>query len=388
VTLREALSRSLNIATVDLADLLGVSAVRSYALRFGLNLSSEDNNLALSLGSMTYGVSPAELCAAYCALANGGTRVAPHLISEISDQDGHILYRAENSGSRAVQESTAYMLTDMLKTAATSGSAKALASAGVPVAGKTGTVSDSDGSTRDIWTAAYTPDLAISVWMGYDFPDENHRLPASEGGSGYPARLCAALLKSCSDRLSGAEFKKPASVRSVLLDRLALERDEVLLSTEQTPPEYVVTELFHEDNLPHSFSGNWTAPAQVTDLALLSGNGETPVLQFTARDETAEYLVLRTIGGVTDVAATLTGTPGSVIRFADTEADLSTDVSYAILPRHRLLHEHGTLLTGKESAAVTYSPGGVMNLLFGSDGITPTPEPADIELNKTQSMFG
>lgn len=388
VTLREALSRSLNIATVDLADLIGVNAVRNYAVRFGLDLDLQDSSLALSLGSMTHGVSPAELCAAYAALANGGTRVEPHIIRCIEDAEGRVLYRAPSPEGRAVKDSTAYMLTDMLKTAAATGSAKALASAGIPTAGKTGTVSDVDGSTRDIWTAAYTPDLALTVWMGYDSPDDSHRLPSSEGGSGYPARLCAAFLKSIRPQLSCADFTRPPSVRTALVDSLALEADKVLLATEKTPADYVTTELFHPENMPQDFSDNWSAPEPIDDLILLSGYGETPVLQFTAKSGNAEYLVLRSCGGVTDAVATLSGAEGDELRFADDTADLSETISYTVLPRHKLLYERGTLLSGKESAAVTYSPGGVMNLLFGSDGAEPTPEPADIELNDRQSMFG
>jgi len=68
----------LNIAAVDLADLIGVNAVRSYALRFGLELSAQDANLALALGSMTEGVSPAALCGAYASLSNGGIGIQPH----------------------------------------------------------------------------------------------------------------------------------------------------------------------------------------------------------------------------------------------------------------------------------------------------------------------
>lgn len=388
VTLREALSRSLNIATVDLADLIGMSAVRNYAVRFGLDLAPEDSNLALSLGSMTYGISPAQLCGAYCALANGGLQIAPHLITHISNADGREIYRADTSPRRAVQDSTAYMITDMLKTAATSGSAKVLASASIPVAAKTGTVSDSDGSTRDIWTAAYTPELVLTVWMGYDTPDSAHRLPSSEGGSGYPARICTALLKQCKDSLGGADFAKPAAVRTALLDRLALEEDKILLATAQTPPEYVTAELFCEESLPQDFSDNWTSPAQITDLKLLSSHGETPVLQFTSNSDTAEYLILRSSENQTDIAAVLTGADGDLLRFADTQADLSESASYTVLPRHRLLFEQGKLLTGKESAAVTYSPGGIMSLFFGSGGTQATPEPADIELNDSQSMFG
>lgn len=280
------------------------------------------------------------------------------------------------------------MLTDMLRTAAASGSAKALSSASMPVAAKTGTVSDADGSTRDVWTAAYTPDLALTVWMGFDAPDADHRLSSSEGGSGYPAHMCASFLKSVSINLANAEFKRPASVRTVLLDRLALEHDAVRLATERTPVEYTVAELFHPDRLPETFSTEWTAPESIGDLKLISRSGETPVIEFTACSDVADYLVLRTVDGETQTIASLTGQMGETLRYADPEADLTRRAQYSILPRHRLLYERGELLTGKESAAVTYSPGGLLDWFLPSESEPSTPEPAEIELQDATSIFG
>lgn len=385
VTLREALSRSLNIATVDLADLIGVNSVRNYAVRFGLDLSPNDVNLALSLGSMTEGIAPDELCAAYCALSNGGTRVNAHLIESIEDSDGHVLFRAELSDRRAVKPSTAYMLTDMLKTAASAGSAKALSSVGIPIAAKTGTVSDKDGSTRDIWTAAYTPDLAVTVWMGYDTPDSEHSLASTEGGSGYPARLCASLLTKIKPILSGSDFPMPSDVRTALIDALALEEDAVLLATERTPSDYISAELFHPDKLPSEFSTLWNAPQTVDDLMLLSKSGETPVLQFTSKSSLADYLILRTMDDDTVIAGVLSGQPGERLRFADTDADPARRIRYTILPRHKLLYERGEWLTGKESAAVAHTPGGLLDLFDRSEE-TPSPE-AEFEIDSDQSIF-
>ena len=113
-----------------------------------------------------------------------------------------------------------------------------MASAGIPVAAKTGTVSDSDGSTRDVWTAAYTPDLALTVWMGFDAPDGEHEMSSSEGGSGCPARLCAAFLNAVSDQLSGRDFAQPSSVRTVLVDTLALQAHDVRLAVNGQCPVY------------------------------------------------------------------------------------------------------------------------------------------------------
>ena len=388
VTLRQALSRSLNIATVALADEIGTPAVRNYAGRFGIPLSPEDSNLSLALGSLTDGVSPARLGAAYCALANGGTRVEPHAIRAILDVDGVAVYRESAPEDRAVSAETAYMLTDMLKTAATGGSARALAACGMPVAGKTGTVSDADGSSRDLWTAAYTPQVVVAVWMGYDRPDAAHSLSASEGGSGYPARLCAEFLGSISDCLNGADFKRPSGIKTALLDALALENEKTaLLSAEKTPGEYTLAELFHDGDMPTAFSDNWDEPMGVRDLKLLTGPGETPVIAFTALEDGVEYAITRTVDGQSVEIAALRGEPGQELRFADDALDLSREAEYAVLPRNALLYEEGTLLAGPRSAAVRYSPGGLLNAIMGVGREETPPTPAEIEFEPEASWF-
>lgn len=388
VTLREALSRSLNIATVDLADLIGVQTLRNYALHFGIPLSSQDTNLALSLGSLTDGVSPADMGAAYCTLANGGLKVQAHCIRSITDSDGNIIYQADIPNEQAVSDSTAYMITDMLKTAASSGSAKALSSCGFPVAAKTGTVSEPSGGTRDIWTIAYTPEIAVSVWMGFDNPSAGHSLPSYIGGSGYPAKLCASFLADISNELSGKDFSRPSEIKSALIDAVALENDhKALLATEKTPAEYAVEELFLEASLPQAFSTNWTAPAAARDFRLLSKSGETPILAFTASDSTAEYVLLRSTDGETREIAILNGQDGREQRFADIDHDPSLPAVYSILPRNSLLYEKGILLTGPESPKIQYSPDGLLNKIMGVGAAEATQTPTDIKLSSDQSLF-
>lgn len=365
VTLREALSRSLNVATVDLADLIGMQAVRNTIGRFGIALAAQDVNLSLSLGSMTHGVSPARLCAAYCALANGGMRVEPHAIRRITDARGHILYEARPLNESAVSPETAFLVTDMLKTAASEGSAKALAKAGIPVMGKTGTVGESGGGNRDIWTVACTPELAVAVWMGFDEPDSRHAMPDYAGGSSYPAQLCAALIGKTANQLSGKDFTAPESLVPLRIDRAALsESHQVLLAAANTPDKYTQLEWFPKDSQPDTTSDLWNAPEAVDDLVLLSDHGETPVLAFTCKSAAADYLVLRRSGETTDVAAVLNGEPGNIIIWTDPDPDMNTIYDYSILPRHRLLYESGTLLTGLESQAVTHSPGGFLSRMF------------------------
>jgi len=367
VTLREALARSLNVATVDLADLIGMQNVRSAIASFGIPLAAQDVNLSLALGSMTHGVSPARLCAAYCALANGGIQTEPHTIRRITDRRGKIIYEAPGKQERAVSPQTAFLISDMLKTAASEGSAKALSGAGMPIMGKTGTVGEAGGGNRDIWTIAATPDVAAAVWMGFDEPGGQYVLPDYAGGSSYPARLCAAFYRETAHLHSGADFPAPDGLVPLRIDRTALEEDKtVLLAAANTPEKHTQLEWFPEDRAPTEISRLWNPPESIDDLTLLGETGDPPAIAFTARSSTADYLVLRRHENETEIAAVLHSAPGNLIIWADTQANPDEFYSYSVLPRHRLLYESGTLLTGEESSSVNYSPGGLLNRILGA----------------------
>ena len=158
-------------------------------------LSDQDVNLSLALGSLTDGVSPAELGAAYCALANGGMRVTPHFIRSIEDADGPrgVSRPGRGRAGRAARHRL-YAHRHAQDRRPLRQRPGPEAKRACPWRARPAPWPTTRGGTRDIWTVAYTPELAVSVWMGYDSPDDEHSLPASEGGSGYPARLCAAFL--------------------------------------------------------------------------------------------------------------------------------------------------------------------------------------------------
>jgi len=85
VSIRSALSSSLNVACVSLMNQIGVQAGRDYLQMVGIPLDARDANLSLALGSMTYGVSPVQLAAAYAPFGNGGLFHPAHFIRKISD---------------------------------------------------------------------------------------------------------------------------------------------------------------------------------------------------------------------------------------------------------------------------------------------------------------
>lgn len=184
ITLADALALSRNTATVRLLNDLGVSRLIDVARRAGVR-SPLQPELALGLGVSE--VNLLELTASYTAIANGGYRVAPHAILEISDRDGNIFYLRTKEGlSSAFDQRHVKALDDVLAQVVSRGTGQAARLSSVRVAGKTGTTQN----YRDAWFVGYTPNLVTGIWMGNDDNSPMNRV----GGGGYPARLWRAYV--------------------------------------------------------------------------------------------------------------------------------------------------------------------------------------------------
>ena len=166
ITLREALVRSANAATVRVSNDIGITRVANMATLLGIH-SALPRVPALALGAGE--VTPIELTAAYAPFGNGGYRVTPHMMVQVSDVFGHELWRAQAPASaRVIDSSDAFLVTSMLRSVVDEGTGRAVRSAGIrgPVAGKTGTTNDG----ADVWFVGYTPTLVSAVWFGLDTP--------------------------------------------------------------------------------------------------------------------------------------------------------------------------------------------------------------------------
>ena len=293
VTVRQALKNSLNIPAVKVMQAVGVESCRRYLQSVGIPLDDRDWNLSLALGSMTYGTSPVQMAAAYIPFANGGTYYAPYFIERITDQSGKVVYQHQDSGTRVLSAQNAYLMTSLLKTVITSGTGTRLNSAGTPVAGKTGTVNMTGGGNRDAWMNAYTPALSTAVWMGYDDPDDNHRLSNSVSGGTNPASLARNFLKAWYDGKKKPTFQNPGGFVTVTLDKKAIEwRGEPMLATSLTPDAYKFSEIFIEGTQPTKKSDVWQPPASARSFYVTHDGDGQPQLVITASDA-AVYRVQR-----------------------------------------------------------------------------------------------
>ena len=352
VTLRAALKNSLNIPAVKVIEEIGVGTARRYLTNVGIELDNRDWNLSLALGSMTYGASPVQMAAAYSPFANGGTFHAPYFIEKITDRDGAVVYRHQDSGTRVLSAQNAYLLTDLMRTVIASGTGTRLNSAGVQVAGKTGTVNMVGGGNRDAWMNAYTPDLSVCVWMGYDDPDDNHRLSNSVSGGTNPASLARNFLKAWYDGKKKPTFQNPGGFVTVTLDKKAIEqRGEPMLATSLTPDGYKIKEIFIKGTQPTKHSDVWQPPASASAFQVThDGNGQ-PQLIITA-SEAAVYRIQRDAIGDSFILTELRANAGQTLTYVDDRARDGVVYTYRVIPVHAELLDNGILLEGKQSVQV------------------------------------
>ena len=184
VTMREALARSLNSATVRVQEYVGRAEVRRVARNLGWpGRLTYGPSLALGVDA----VSPVALAGVYAPFANGGLRVAPHVIDRIETSDGDLVYRRPGSvlGEAARPQNIA-AANEMLRAVVAWGSGRAAATPGYAAAGKTGTTQGS----RDAWFAGHAAGLVGVVWVGRD---DNAPMPGVAGGR-EPARIWGEIM--------------------------------------------------------------------------------------------------------------------------------------------------------------------------------------------------
>jgi penicillin-binding protein 1A len=161
VTLTEALAKSLNSVSAQLAMEVGPKAVVEVAQRLGIE-SKLQANTSIALG--TSEVTPLELTAAFVPFANGGYRPEVHFISRIADVNGKVLYQFKPGGTpRVIRPEIVGMMNRMMTETLAIGTARK-AAFGWPAAGKTGT----SQLSRDAWFVGYTSNLTTGVWFGND----------------------------------------------------------------------------------------------------------------------------------------------------------------------------------------------------------------------------
>lgn len=352
VTMRAALTSSLNVSTVRLLKEIGIPASRAFMQKSGIPLDEKDQNLSIALGSLTYGVTPVELAGAYSMFANGGVYNEPYLIERIVDSAGQTVYEHKSTGQRVVSEQNAFLMTSMLQSVATSGTASKLRATGQQVAAKTGTNSMTSGGNRDVWVAAYTPDLAVTVWMGFDNTDNAHKIGSGSTGGNLPAGLATAFFQAAYKGKEKPTFQQPKGLVWLEIDKQSIKaRGMPMLASNLTPKSYRYSEVFLENNRPTQYSDVWQAPRAVQSFYIEYAEDGKPILVVNPTD-TARYRIQRDSVGESIVLTEMTGTADTPIYFTDERAAYGVPYTYRVIPIHEELLGEGILLEGQQAVQI------------------------------------
>jgi penicillin-binding protein 1A len=212
VTLRRALLRSANAATVRVSRAVGEARVAQVARRAGIT-SPLPAVPSIALGAIE--VTPMELVAAYAPFANGGERVRPRLVRRIEDSDGTVLWTREPvPRERVMDPRDAYELTSMLRAVVDYGTGTPVRDWGArgPIAGKTGTTNNG----ADVWFVGYTPTIVAGFWFGYDSP---HPLAGDASGGRLAAPAWAAFYtRGWRESAPGTAWQPPPGMSMRVID--------------------------------------------------------------------------------------------------------------------------------------------------------------------------
>lgn len=181
ITLQYALQQSRNVPAVETLEKVGLDRAKTFLNGLGIDYPSIHYANAISSNTTEsdkkYGASSEKMAAAYAAFANGGIYHKPMYINKIIFSDGSSK-EFSDSGTRAMKETTAYMMTEMMKTVLTYGTGRGAYLSWLPQAGKTGTSNYTDDEIEkyiknsgyvapDEMFVGYTRKYSMAVWTGY-----------------------------------------------------------------------------------------------------------------------------------------------------------------------------------------------------------------------------
>ena len=261
-TLREAITRSINIVTVKTLTEIGTSLGFSYLHDFGFTtLVDDDNNQALALGGITKGVTNLELTSAYATIANSGTYIKPRFYTKILDHDGNVLIDNTPQTHGVLKDSTAWLLTNAMEDVVKKGTGTSVNFDNMAIAGKTGTTT----KNRDALFAGFTPYYTCVVWGGYD-----DNTPQASGTTSYPKTIWKAVMSRIHENLEYKDFTMPDDITTATVCKKS-GRLVVAGHCDSDPRgSMVTTEYFAEGSVPTEYCNRHVSVSLCAESGMLA----------------------------------------------------------------------------------------------------------------------
>ncbi len=213
VSVRSALSQSLNIPAVEVMQKLGVSNSVDALKRLGLSTIDDSTDYGLSLALGTGEVRLTEMTNAYAAFANAGRQYETAIITQIEDKfDKEVYKKSNNTPEQVMGEDASFLISNILddENARAPIFGSSLNTNGYDVAVKTGTTDEA----RDAWTIGYAKQLAVGVWVG-----NNDNEPMNNGGSSMAGPIWRATMLAGLSGQTNQRFTAPSNVESITVCR-------------------------------------------------------------------------------------------------------------------------------------------------------------------------
>jgi penicillin-binding protein 1B len=225
VSAQFALNKSLNNATVKVAEMVGYDKVAALARSAGI--ASVKATPAMALGA--YDATPLEMAGAYTVFTNGGQRITPTMLRSVRDANGDVVDNFEAQKTQILDPRVAYVATAMMQGVMNNGTASVVRGRGftAPAAGKT-------GSSHDGWFAGFTSNLLCIVWVGYDDYSDIHL-----SGAAIAAPIWAEFMKRAIVLPNYSDIK-PFSAPSGVV-QLSIDKATGQIATPACPDDYVMT---------------------------------------------------------------------------------------------------------------------------------------------------
>lgn len=205
VTVRRALSNSLNVPAVEVMKKVGVEDGVNFAKHVGLTTLQEPSNYGLSLVLGVADVKLLELTNFYATLANQGLRNDTTAILEIKDKKDEVIYKYQPKNELIADKGNAFLISSILSDNKTRSEVFGnTLTVSRPAAVKTGTTED----YKDAWTLGYTPSLVVGVWVGNNFGDRMDNIAGSLGA----APIWRSLIEQFSKGTPVENFTQPDNI--------------------------------------------------------------------------------------------------------------------------------------------------------------------------------
>lgn len=247
LSILEATVKSVNVVYAQLIMKVGAYSIVKVAKDMGI-ATPLNPYPAIGLGGLTTGVSPLEVCTAFCTIADYGTRHDPVAILKVSDKDGNTLEEHQQEGTKVLSAINAYRAIEIMQQVMQRGTGTKAKLDDRPCAGKTGTTDEAENA----WFTGFTTNLAACVWMGY--PEVNKKMGTIHDlrvqGGAHPAMIWNLFMKEATRSLPAENFIRPQEDAVDIQVVINPETGEIMLPNRFTAMDQIAIKQFRYGQEP------------------------------------------------------------------------------------------------------------------------------------------